>query len=368
MRAVLCGYYGMGNGGDEALLASLLQMLPARVTPIVLSGNPQETSDRYQVEAIPRKSFGHVLSALKRSDAFIWGGGSLMQDASSLANPLYYGGLMMLAQLMGLKTIAWAQGIGPLDHPLSRLITRTALKNCQGLSVRDRPSEALLDRWQLNCLLAPDPVWALESAPVPGLSDLPAPRVAVALRPHKHLSEHQIKILAQALASFQKATGVCLLLVAFQPVKDRAIAQTLSDHLTTQNSGPHHIYCIEQPQQLKGLFRGVEMTIGMRFHALVMSAAESCRSFAISYDPKVDAIAHDLALPGWTLAPSPPAITQGKHSAGLPPLPHDPQAICQTWLDFYVNGEALNPAQIQSQVDRALMHRDLLSETLFPNG
>ncbi|MGB7251031.1 MAG: polysaccharide pyruvyl transferase CsaB, partial [Phormidesmis sp.] len=104
MRAVLCGYYGMGNGGDEALLASLLQMLPASVTPLVLSGNPQQTRDRFGVEAIPRKSISAVFSALRRSDAFIWGGGSLMQDASSALNPLYYGGLMMLAQRMGLKT------------------------------------------------------------------------------------------------------------------------------------------------------------------------------------------------------------------------------------------------------------------------
>ncbi|PZV13958.1 MAG: polysaccharide pyruvyl transferase CsaB, partial [Leptolyngbya sp.] len=34
MRAVLCGYYGLGNGGDEALLATLLQMLPPSVTPV----------------------------------------------------------------------------------------------------------------------------------------------------------------------------------------------------------------------------------------------------------------------------------------------------------------------------------------------
>ncbi len=123
MRAVLCGYYGMGNGGDEALLATLLQMLPTHVKPIVLSGNPDETSDRYGVETCPRKSF-QVLQVLRRSDAFIWGGGSLMQDATSVLNPFYYGGLMGLAQQLGLKTIAWAQGIGPLQRSLTQRLSR----------------------------------------------------------------------------------------------------------------------------------------------------------------------------------------------------------------------------------------------------
>ncbi len=357
MRAVLCGYYGMGNGGDEALLATLLQMLPAQVTPVVLSGNPAETRDRFQVEAVPRKSMPAVLAALRHADAFIWGGGSLMQDASSALNPVYYGGLMLLAQAMGLKTIAWAQGIGPLYQPFSQWLTRRALNQCTQVSVRDRNSEALLGQWHRPCLLAPDPVWGLDSAPVEGLWDLPAPRVAVALRPHVQLTQAKLERLAQALANFQKATGVCIVLVPFQPVKDLAIAQFIASHLTEQKSGPFHIYSLTQPQQLKGLFRGVEMTIGMRFHALVMSAAEGCRSFALSYDPKVDALADSLSLPGWTLNPT--------AATGLLPLPETPQAICKTWLDIYLNGDALTPDQIQSQVDRAFMHQDLLAAALL---
>ena len=35
-KAILCGYYGLGNAGDEALLLSLLQMLPPNIQPIVL--------------------------------------------------------------------------------------------------------------------------------------------------------------------------------------------------------------------------------------------------------------------------------------------------------------------------------------------
>jgi polysaccharide pyruvyl transferase WcaK-like protein len=71
----LSGYYGKGNGGDEALLATLLQMLPPHVTPVVLSGNPQETRDRYGVESYNRMSFFQVLPALRSCQAFIWGGG-----------------------------------------------------------------------------------------------------------------------------------------------------------------------------------------------------------------------------------------------------------------------------------------------------
>lgn len=57
MRVLLSGYYGQGNGGDEALLATLLQMLPPEVTPVVLSGNPKQTRDRYGVEACERMNF-----------------------------------------------------------------------------------------------------------------------------------------------------------------------------------------------------------------------------------------------------------------------------------------------------------------------
>ena len=352
MRAVLCGYYGMGNGGDEALLASLLQMLPAHVTPVVLSGDPAQTCELHNVtEAVPRKSLYAVLKAFRQADAFIWGGGSLMQDASSALNPAYYAGLMLLAQLMGLKTIAWSQGIGPLNKKTSRWLTRWALAKCKKVSVRDRNSATLLTQWNRPCLLAPDPVWALSSVPVKGLWELPAPRVAVALRPHKHLTEERLKTIALALNSFQQSTDVCLLLVPFQPVKDLAIAEFIASHLT----GPHQIYPLSQPQALKGLFRGVEMTIGMRFHALVMSAAEGCRSFAISYDPKVDALAQSLELPGWDLSPTPKA---------LPALPTDPNSLCKAWLECYVNGEGLTPDQVNARVDQALMHQDLLTEVL----
>ena len=344
IRAVLCGYYGKGNGGDEALLASLLQMLPESVMPLVLSGNPAETRKRYGVQTCDRKSPLRVLKAIRNSDVFIWGGGSLVQDVTSAASPLYYGGLMGLAQQRGLKTIAWAQGIGPLRRKLTTQVARQSFAGCTAVSVRDRGSAEILTDWQIPFIMAPDPVWALESSPVKGLWDLPAPRVAVTLRSHSTLTPKRLANLTHALVDFQKATQTCILLVPFQASQDLSIAQSIQLELT----GPNQIFQLEDPKELKGLFRGVEMAIGMRYHSLIMAAAAECRCFALSYDPKVSQLMAALDMPGWDLAQ----------------LPDDPTLISQTWLKHYANGDPLTTDQIQSLVDRALMHRDLLAEAL----
>lgn len=343
IRAVLCGYYGQGNGGDEALLATLLQMLPKYVSPVVLSGNPEETQKYYGVESCNRKSAIPVLKALRNSDVFIWGGGSLIQDATSALSPLYYAGLMGLAQQINLKTIAWAQGIGPLRREFTRRVARQSFGGCTAVSVRDGGSAELLTNWNIPFLLAPDPVWALDSKPVKGLWDLPAPRVAVTLRSHPTLTPQRLNHLTQALISFQQATQTCILLVPFQD-QDLSIAQTIASQLT----GAHQILQIKDPRELKGLFQGVQMAIGMRYHSLVMAAAAECQCFALSYDPKISKLISELDIPGWELAQ----------------LPDDPNLICQTWLKYYANGCPLTKDQIQYLRDRALIHQDLLAEAL----
>ncbi|MBD2042206.1 polysaccharide pyruvyl transferase CsaB [Microcoleus sp. FACHB-672] len=342
IQAVCSGYYGKGNGGDEALLASLLQMLPADVTPVVLSGNPAETRERYGVAAVDRMNARLVFAALRQSDVFIWGGGSLIQDVTSALSPVYYAGLMGLAQRLGLKTIAWAQGVGPLKRPLTRQMAKRAFAGCTVVSVRDRASAGLLLDWDIPCSMAPDPVWALDSMPVPGLWDLPAPRVAITLRSHPQLTPARLQILTRALIDFQKATQTCILLIPFQASQDLAIAELIQPQL----AGPSHILRLEDPKQLKGVFRGVEMAIGMRLHSLIMAAAEECRCFALSYDPKVTQLMAELEMPGWELSQ----------------MPEDATIISKRWIEEYANGDPLSPGQIQSLVDRALIHQEVLKD------
>lgn len=347
-RAILCGYYGKGNGGDEALLATLLQMLPDSVLPIVLSGNPAQTQKQYGVTAIDRSSTQAVWQALRQSDAFIWGGGSLMQDSTSALSPLYYAGLMGLAQRLGRVTIAWAQGIGPLNRSFTRWLTHTAYAGCTAVSVRDRGSAALLQDWQIVGSMAPDPVWALTATPVTSLWQSAAPRVAVALRPHPSLAPERLALLTQALIDFQAATQTCIVLVPFQPIQDLAIAQAIQSQLP----GESQIIQLADPRQLKGIFREVDMTISMRYHGLIMAAAEGCRCFALSYDPKVRQLMDELHLPGWDLT-----------AADATAMPTDAKSLTQAWLNTYQQ-PAVPSEQVDALIKAAFNHQALLHTTL----
>jgi polysaccharide pyruvyl transferase CsaB len=342
-QVVLCGYYGEGNGGDEALLASVLEMLPTNVKPVVLSGDPAQTYQRYGVAAVPRKSL-QVVETLQKSKAFILGGGSLLQDATSVQSVVYYGGLVGLAQQLGLQAVAIGQGIGPLSQPLSQWISRRAFGSCAALSVRDPASAFLLQGWGITCMMAPDPVWNLTATPVPELAALPTPRIAVTLRRHPLLTPAKLQAITTALVALQKATQSYILILPFQPKSDLEIAEGLHHALP----GVSQIVIEEDPRRLKGCFQQVQMAIGMRYHSLIMAAAEGAKCHSIGYDPKMTQLVQDLDLPGWELAD----------------LPTDPQQLLAAWLETWEHGQPLTAEKISELRSKTNLHRELLAAAL----
>ncbi len=342
-RAVLCGYYGMGNGGDEALLATLLQMLPKDVQPFVLSANPKATESLHQVQASDRYSVFGMMNVLRRSDLFVWGGGSLMQDATSARNPIYYGGLMGLAQGMGLRTIAWAQGIGPLNRKLSQWIARRAFQGCTSISVRDRQSAQLLTDWQVKSVVAPDPVWALAATSVSMYRDLGETRVAVVLRSHPELTQGRLATITEALQKLQAQANVDILLIPFQPTQDKAIAQAVCDALNDKLPKRSRVIIQRDPRRLKGIFQGVDLAIAMRLHGLIMAAAEGCQCSAISYDPKVAYLMEDLGISGWELEN----------------LPDDAQVLTDVWINALETRDRGLGDRVQNFKQQALIHQKM---------
>jgi polysaccharide pyruvyl transferase CsaB len=353
-RAILCGYYGMGNAGDEALLVCLLQSLPDHIEPIVLSKNPTETQDRYPVKACDRWDLKAVTREMRQADFFIWGGGSLMQDSSSRVSPIYYGGLMKLAQSLGLTTIAWAQGLGPLNHRSNRWLTRHVLKRCRLVTVRDKVSQEMVQAWKIPVTIAPDPVWAMIAEKTLDLSHLPKPRIAVNLRDHSSLTVDRLEVITQALIQLQQETQGTVVLLPFQESLDGQLARDLQEKIPGSL-----VQFIEAPQVLKGIFREVELTIAMRLHGVIMSVSEGCPCFALSYDPKVMRVMEVAKISGLNLLEFDSSLS-----------PELKRGLVTEWLQLLgqVGGvdEGLWPIEAHREdlIKNATEHRNLLQKAL----
>lgn len=86
-KIVISGYYGFANAGDEAMLTSIVRALRGvqpEIDLTVISGNPAETSAKHKVKSIYRFNFFKIYNALKNADMLLSGGGSLLQDVTSL--------------------------------------------------------------------------------------------------------------------------------------------------------------------------------------------------------------------------------------------------------------------------------------------
>jgi polysaccharide pyruvyl transferase CsaB len=249
---------------------------------------------------------------------------------------------MILSQLLGLKTIAWGQGIGPIKRPLIRWLTQQTLNRCTAVSVRDQASAKLLAQWKIPYVLAPDPVWMLSGEKSDLQENLVPPIVAVNLRRHSSLTRDRLETLITALVQFQEATASSFLLIPFQMSQDLELANAIAARLT----GNYQIVQESDPRKLKGLFQGVALTIGMRLHSLIMAASEGSRCSALSYDPKVSRLMLEANMSGWELTD----------------LPDNPTLISQTWERIYQQKIPLSDSQRQAIITRTLDHKTVLEK------
>jgi polysaccharide pyruvyl transferase WcaK-like protein len=89
--AVICGFYGNYNLGDEALLSGLLRLFRSYYKQdlqfTVFSNDPKDTESRYSVRSLhrldPKQKFERNL-AIYQNQNFILGGGDLLRDTAAV--------------------------------------------------------------------------------------------------------------------------------------------------------------------------------------------------------------------------------------------------------------------------------------------
>ena len=108
-----------------------------------------------------------VIRAIGKCDLFISGGGSLLQDVTSTRSILYYLALMMMALIFRKPVMVYANGIGPINKKMNRILTRVILNRVDYITLRDEDSKAFLHQLGVtneNIIVTADPVFTLEGS------------------------------------------------------------------------------------------------------------------------------------------------------------------------------------------------------------
>ncbi|MBE3598732.1 MAG: polysaccharide pyruvyl transferase family protein [Limnochordaceae bacterium] len=143
LKILFSGYYGFGNLGDEAVLAGALRGLRRHLGEdarlVVLSSDPPITRQLHRVEAESRAP-GATWRAVRGATVLVSGGGSLLQDVTSVRSLLYYLFVMELARLHGARVVWFAQGIGPVRRSWLRRLVAWEANRAAAVTVRDEAS------------------------------------------------------------------------------------------------------------------------------------------------------------------------------------------------------------------------------------
>ena len=139
---MICGYYGRSNLGDDILLKTITDNLKSECDVKKIALLTADTSNNpYGMDVcIHRFDVLKIRKYMKRTNTFILGGGSILQDATSSRSLYYYLFITNLAVKTGCKTILYSNGIGPINKPYHRKKAAKLLEKIDYITVRDKKS------------------------------------------------------------------------------------------------------------------------------------------------------------------------------------------------------------------------------------
>ena len=292
-RFVLSGYFGFKNFGDEAILSVIIARLKSQKAGItVISSDTQYTKSLYRhICAVPTFDFNNIIPAIYKSDILISGGGSLLQDVTSLKSLIYYLLIIFIALFFGKKVIIFAQGIGPIKSPLGRVFTKLLLQNCTYVSVRDKKSHELLQNWGIKSDLLCDPIFSLNID-----KTQKEKKVSVQLRDCKGMNMDFLDRLADEVN--KNFTDYNIEIYSFQDSIDLEICKKFEQNLRMLNPDiKTTLYSGLTNSEITQHLSKSEYLISMRFHAIIVGLLAGTKTLGINYDIKVEKLAKEFDLP-----------------------------------------------------------------------
>lgn len=316
---------------------------------VALAGNPDETHRAIGAYAVGRRDKAAIARELESAAALVFGGGGLLQDATSIFSLNYYCGLITQAKKMGKKVILLAQGVGPIESFLGKRTASNALKLCDLITVRDAKSQSVVRSLGFagRVEITADLAWLVKPAEGPDsafqLGDMKA--VAIAPRPWG-----KTKQIAEAFGGFTQIlfkNGYVPVLVEMDRSMDTAILDTIAK---LHGGRCPDIRKVLSPADMLNRIGRMHAVVSMRLHAGIFAASAGIAPLMISYDPKVSSFATTLGLQN--------------------PLPVEaisPQRLWDTFRNFEDKRGELNAqvaARAEEQRNLAMKNIELLVEAL----
>lgn len=291
-EVVLAGAYGCGNRGDELMLENLLRDVRAAAPECavtLLSRRPKETARRFDADSLYYLSFPALLRRMKCARALVFGGGNLLQDATSRRSLAYYLALLQKGKRSGCRTLLYGAGLGPLS-PGGWTKCTAALNDCADTIVfRERESLAAAKEHGVS-----EPELILGADPATETDISPAQREDILLVcPRRGRGAPPFPAeAARAAAEIAAKRGWKVRYVAMNVRQDLPLCRALA-----AETGGEAIAAPEETGALTRLFASARFTVSMRLHALTLSYLALTPAFGVDGDGRIAAFARECGLP-----------------------------------------------------------------------
>lgn len=294
-RILLCGYYGFGNIGDDALLRSAVSRVrreypDCHITALTKRGDKDRRL--FGVRCVKRTNAFSVAREIKKADAVIFGGGTLLQNATSRRSLMYYLKILCYAQSKGVDTLLWGNGIGRINGEYFRKKTAYVLSRCSYIGVRDDGSaeeiKRLLSKYSLPCRVFREDDLAMNTPPCDSdrlaylLSESGVSRgdkiIAVALK-----GGEDVKYIAE-LESYVSSLcekGAIPVYIPMLPAEDLELSRRMVNKYGGRLAYPLGV------ADVRGLIGRAEEVVAMRYHALVFAYASNTPFKAVGSQQKL---------------------------------------------------------------------------------
>ena len=297
---VICGAYGRGNAGDDAILEAILQemaLIDPDMPATVLSKEPKSTRLAYRVRSVSRTNMFAWHSAMRHAKLYINGGGSLIQDVTSRRSLWFYLLNIAVAKRCGCKVQMYGCGIGPVTRENHRrLAARVLNRYVDVITLREPDSREELRAMgvtKLEILLTADPALTLRKAEDDQIDSVllragipPQGRyLCFALRQWRGFEE-KAPLFGAAARYAYKTYGLIPVFTAVEKHLDPAAARLAAQGLDI----PH--YFLDDAGgagTIIGALSRMEAVVSMRLHALIFAAGQGIPLAGVVYDPKVSA-------------------------------------------------------------------------------